>query len=152
MSSTKTTGHRSRLRSRFLENDDRAHTEESILELLLTYAIPRKDVQPLARQLLSKFGDIKSVFQAKAENLCDVEGIGKQAAVLIRVINLITKRFLDDEIQTQASDKVTSQLPLTFPEAFQFISKQPEKIKRLSEKTPELKKKMLQCHCLPTRY
>jgi DNA repair protein RadC len=141
MSSTKTTGHRSRLRSRFLENDDTAQTEESILELLLTYAIPRKDVQPLARQLLSKFGDIKSVFQAKVENLCDVEGIGKQAAVLIRVVNLITKRFLDDKIQTQTSGQVTSQLLLPFPEAFQSISKETEKTERVSEKAPELRKK-----------
>ena len=73
MSSTKATGHRTRLRSRFLECDNATLTNEALLELLLTYAIPRKDVQPIARQLLSKFGDIKSVIQADVENLCQIK-------------------------------------------------------------------------------
>ncbi len=138
MTSTKTTGHRSRLRSRFLEGDKTTLTDESLLELLLTYAIPRKDVQPIARKLLSKFGDIKSVIQANVENLCDVKGIGKQVAILIKVVDHFTKHILDDEIQIQTPNQVTSQLSLPFPEAFESILKEPERAKRIPQKVPEL--------------
>ena len=57
-----------------------------ILELILTYAIPRKDVKPIAKDLLKRFGDISSVFGAEVSDLTKVDGVGLESATLIKVI------------------------------------------------------------------
>ena len=51
MSETLEKGHRQRLRDRFVKGEGESRSEEALLELLLTYAIPQKDVQPLAKRL-----------------------------------------------------------------------------------------------------
>lgn len=77
-------GHRRRLRERFAKSGLAGFHDHEILELLLTYAIPRRDVKTIAKDLLSEFGNnIASVFDAPAEALQRVEGIGENAAVLI---------------------------------------------------------------------
>jgi hypothetical protein len=79
------TGHRQRLRQTFLATGG-ALTEIEHLELLLTYAIPRRDVAPLAARLLERFGTLSGVLQASVHDLHDVEGIGDQAATLIKLV------------------------------------------------------------------
>src|SRR5947209_6288297 len=79
-------GHRQRLKERFLAGEPQARTDEALLELLLTYAIPQKDVQPLARQLLATFGDLHDALAADLPALCAVEGIGEHAATLLRLV------------------------------------------------------------------
>lgn len=81
-------GHRIRLRERFLKSGLAGFHDHEILELLLTYAIPRKDVKPIAKDLLKKFGNnLASVFDAPAEALQrEVDGIGQSAAVLIGLV------------------------------------------------------------------
>jgi DNA repair protein RadC len=77
-------GHRRRLRERFVKSGLAGFHDHEILELLLTYAIPRKDVKPIAKDLLNEFGNnLASVFDAPAEALQRIEGVGGQAAVLI---------------------------------------------------------------------
>ncbi|MGC9967406.1 MAG: DNA repair protein RadC [Syntrophobacteraceae bacterium] len=77
-------GHRRRLRERFVKSGLAGFHDHEILELLLTYAISRRDVKPIAKALLNEFGNnIASVFDAPAEALTRVEGIGESAAVLI---------------------------------------------------------------------
>ncbi len=77
-------GHRRRLRERFTKSGLAGFHDHEILELLLTYAIPRRDVKTIAKDLLSEFGsNLASVFDAPAEDLQRVEGIGENAAVLI---------------------------------------------------------------------
>jgi DNA repair protein RadC len=81
-------GHRNRLRERFLKSGLAGFNDHEILELLLTYVISRKDVKPIAKDLLKKFGNnLASVFDAPPEALQrEVDGIGKHAAVLICLI------------------------------------------------------------------
>ncbi|MGA3115869.1 MAG: DNA repair protein RadC [Syntrophobacteraceae bacterium] len=81
-------GHRNRLRERFLKSGLAGFHDHEILELLLTYVIPRRDVKPIAKELLKEFGNnLASVFDAPPEALqCEVAGIGKNAAVLISLI------------------------------------------------------------------
>jgi len=81
-------GHRKRLRERFLKSGLTGFHDHEILELLLTYAIPQKDVKPVAKDLLNKFGNnLASVFDVPAEVLKrEVKGIGEYAAVLIALI------------------------------------------------------------------
>lgn len=79
------TGHRARLRQRFLAHPTTL-SEAEILELLLTYAIPRRDVAPLAQALLDRFGNIGNVLTARYDELVTVPGIGEQAAIMIQVV------------------------------------------------------------------
>jgi len=85
-------GHRQRLRQRFLASGAPGLPEAELLELLLTYAIPRQDVAPLAHRLLERFGSLPDVLAASHKELLDVHGIGEQAAVLIRVAAQLANR------------------------------------------------------------
>ncbi|MBO7643250.1 MAG: RadC family protein [Alphaproteobacteria bacterium] len=77
-------GHRDRLRDKFL-SDHLADYEK--LELLLSYAIPRRDVRPLARGLVKEFGGVYQVLTAPIENLMAFKGIGRNTAVFIKVVH-----------------------------------------------------------------
>lgn len=82
-------GHRQRLRSRFLSREESALTEEGLLELLLTFAIPQKDVRPLAGTLLECFGSLQAVLNADPDILRQVIGIGDTALILIELVSYI---------------------------------------------------------------
>ncbi|MBR6678157.1 MAG: DNA repair protein RadC [Oscillospiraceae bacterium] len=86
-------GHRQRKRSQFLESGLDAFQEHEVLELLLYYAIPRKDTNPIAHALLKKFGSLDAVFAAPVEELMRVEGVGENAAALIRLIQPLYRRI-----------------------------------------------------------
>jgi DNA repair protein RadC len=79
-------GHRERLRQRFLRAGIRGFTERESLELLLTYACPRKDTRLLSAALLEKFGGLSSTLRQSPANLQTVEGVGPQTAVLISLV------------------------------------------------------------------
>lgn len=91
-------GHRSRLKQRFLAADVDGLCDHELLELLLFYAIPQKDVKPLAKELLNTFGSLENVFAADAEALCAVNGIGENSATLIKLAAALFRR-----IRTQKS-------------------------------------------------
>ncbi len=77
-------GHRERLKLRFLDN----HLSDSeLLELLLTYAIPRRDVRPLARLLEREFGGVYHVFTAPIDELMRIKGVGRNVAILIKIVH-----------------------------------------------------------------
>jgi DNA repair protein RadC len=77
-------GHRARLRKKFLDGQ---LTEYEILELLLTYAIPRRDVQTLSRQLYKKYGSLHHLLAAPMESLMENEGIKENTATFFKVIH-----------------------------------------------------------------
>ncbi len=79
-------GHRERLRERFLSVGISGFAPHEALELLLTYAIPRQDVKPLAHLLIQHFGGLNGVLEARAEELTAVPGIGASSAVLISLV------------------------------------------------------------------
>lgn len=87
-------GHRERMRSRFLETELDGFDDINALELLLTYAITRKDTNPLAHALLDRFGSFKDVMEASVDDLMTVKGIGVNAAILIRLTGQLCKRYL----------------------------------------------------------
>ena len=78
-------GHRGRMRERFLD-DPGAVSEAELLELLLTYAVPRRDMAPQAGRLLARFGSLDNVLAATVEELTAVSGIGEHTAVLIKLV------------------------------------------------------------------
>jgi len=80
------TGHRQRLRERFLRSGNEGLQDYELLELVLFRAIPRRDVKPLAKQLIDTFGSFAEVISAPAERLREVEGLGEAAVVELKVV------------------------------------------------------------------
>lgn len=87
-------GHRQRLRIRFLEHGLDSFSDIEALEMLLFYALPRRDTNELAHALLSSFGSFRAVMEAQTEDLAQVEGIGENAACLIRLVSEFGRRYM----------------------------------------------------------
>ena len=87
-------GHRERLRNRYIQAGENGLPDYDMLELLLTYAIQRRDVKQLARHLLERFHDLSGIMEASLEDLCKIEGIGPNSAVLITLIRSLCTRYL----------------------------------------------------------
>lgn len=84
-------GHRDRLRDRFFANGLDTFNEIEALELLLFYAIQRKDTNPLAHALLDRFGSLDYVLSASEDELCEVPGITKRTAALLMMVPQIAR-------------------------------------------------------------
>ena len=87
-------GHRQRLRERFLREGLDGFTEIQALELLLFYAIPRKDTNPLAHELLRRFGTMARVMDAPIRKLTEVDGITENVAALLKLVREVERRYL----------------------------------------------------------
>ena len=79
--------HRSRLKSQVIEHGIEPLTDVQKLELLLFYAIPQKDTNPIAHELISAFGSLKNVFKADYSQLIKINGIKENTATLISLVN-----------------------------------------------------------------
>ena len=87
-------GHRQRLKNRFL-NEGLDHFEElQVLELLLFYAIPRQDTNPIAHALLERFGSLAQVMEAPVEELKKVPGMGDSAATFLSLVTAACRYYL----------------------------------------------------------
>lgn len=89
-------GHRERLKQRFLENGLDDFTDVQVLELLLFYAIPRQDTNPIAHELIRRFGSLSKVLEAGAEELKQVKGISDHAATLLCLITELSRFYQVD--------------------------------------------------------
>lgn len=86
-------GHRQRLFDRYAENGLDSFSDIEVLELALTYAIPRKDTNPIAHRLLDTFGSLSAVLEAPTLSLQKVEGVTKRAAILLHLLPQLWKRY-----------------------------------------------------------
>lgn len=87
-------GHRSRLRKAYQRNGIEGMADHRVLELLLTYALPRVDVNPLAHRLLDRFGSLEQVLSARPDQLRQVQGIGEATAVFLSLLGQVDRRIL----------------------------------------------------------
>ena len=94
-------GHRQRMTDRFLSEGLMGFEDHEVLELLLFYAIPRKNTNEIAHALLASFGSIANVFEADAENLQKVCGIGKSAAAFLKLVFEASRRYRMDFARTR---------------------------------------------------
>lgn len=92
MSENNKSGHRDRLRERFVSCEQGSQDDLALLELLLTYAIPLKDVQPLAKSLIAEFGSLDGVLAADIDSLVMIDGIKQYSAVLIKLVDALRKQ------------------------------------------------------------
>jgi DNA repair protein RadC len=93
-------GHRERLREQYLKASAEAMPDHHLLELILCYAIPRRDVKDISYALINRFGSFENVINAPIEELEEVEGIGKSAAILINMFRTVPAK-IDGEICTK---------------------------------------------------
>ena len=93
-------GHRERLRKMYLSGSMEDASEHNLLELFLTTIIPRKDVKPIAYDLINTFGSLEGVLCASPRELMFVDGIGEQSAIAISLI-----RVLMSKVNTLESNK-----------------------------------------------
>ncbi len=91
------TNHRERVRRRFLTDGFDSLEDHVKLELLLFYAIPRRDTNPIAHNLLQRFGSIANVFEAPLEELKKVDGVGDSAAMLLKLIPNLARTYMIDK-------------------------------------------------------
>lgn len=90
-------GHRKRLKKRFLEEDLDSFEDHQVLELLLFYAIPRKDTNELAHRLIHKYGSLSTVLESDPVELASTVGISENAAVLLSLIPSLSRYYLKDK-------------------------------------------------------
>ncbi|AVQ31531.1 MAG: RadC family protein [Fusobacterium varium] len=92
-------GHRKRLKEKYMKSGYDAFHEYEILEILLTYSIPRKDVKPIAKKLLEVFGSTGKIFGADIKELIKVEGIGESSAVFLKLMGDIAKNSYKENLK-----------------------------------------------------
>lgn len=92
-------GHRQRLRERFRVNGLDGFAPHEVLELILGFAIPRQDVNPLAHRLIEHFGTLHNVMEASVEELTRVDGIGEYSAVLLALFVQVGRKIADSHAQ-----------------------------------------------------
>ncbi len=90
-------GHRKRLKARFVREGLDSFENHNALELLLFYAIPQRDTNELAHQLIEAFGSFSAVFDASVESLMQVAGVGENTAILIKMIPAMYAKYVQDK-------------------------------------------------------
>ena len=91
-------GHRDRLRQRFVQAGPEALADYEMLELILFMAIPRRDVKPLAKQLLLRFGNVAGVMNATLAELQTVEGVSENTAIGLKSVQAAAHRLLKQDV------------------------------------------------------
>ena len=94
-------GHRERIKEKFLKNGIDGFAEYEILELLLTYSIPRKDTKPIAKELLNKFKNLDNVFKADFDKLSAIDGLGKNSIAFLKLIGDLPSIIYKDELKNK---------------------------------------------------
>ncbi|MGJ0424797.1 RadC family protein [Methylocystis sp.] len=92
-------GHRQRLRDRFMDAGEAALADYEMLELLLFRAIARRDVKPLAKALITRFGSFAETVAARPERLREVDGLSEAAIVEIKLVEASAKRLARGALQ-----------------------------------------------------
>ena len=92
-------GHRQRLKNRFRQEGLDKFDEIHVLELLLFYAVPQKDTNPLAHQLLDHFGSLSQVLEAPAEELEKVPGVGTNVSTLLNLTTALARYYMVNRME-----------------------------------------------------
>ena len=98
-------GHRARLRKRLLEGGAEALADHEVIEYLLMTAIPRRDVKPLARTLIGRFGSLAGVLNADARALANHPGMGETSAAALKIVALASRRLAREQVRECLDDE-----------------------------------------------
>lgn len=95
-------GHRDRLRARFAEAGGKGLADYEILELVLFRAIPQRDVKPLAKDLLARFGDIGRVCATRPDQLTEIKGVSEKVALELNLFQEVATRIAREQVTGRA--------------------------------------------------
>lgn len=99
-------GHRERVRQEFLQHGfDRNTPPHKILEILLFYCVQRADTNPIAHELIKKYGSVAAVLDAPVEELAAFKGLSERSAVLLKLIMPVAQRYIYDKQQQKPTFK-----------------------------------------------
>jgi DNA repair protein RadC len=91
-------GHRKRLRERFIKGGLAGFHDYEIVELLLSLGTPRRDCKPPAKEAIKRFKTLRGVLEASLEDLQEIEGIGAHNAFGIKLVQEVARKFLREKI------------------------------------------------------
>lgn len=94
-------GHRERLRDKFIEAGIVAFADYEMLELLLMQNIPRKDVKPIAKELIAHFGTFAKVLDADYSDLVNFKGLGKSSAFGLKLASGVNQAYSKNQVQAK---------------------------------------------------
>ncbi len=94
----KGSGHRRRLRDRFLSSGLEGFQDYEVIELLLALATPRRDCKESAKQAIERFGSLQGVLEASSHELTKIKGVGEANAIGVRLIKAVADRYLEKRI------------------------------------------------------
>ncbi|MBU2234988.1 MAG: DNA repair protein RadC [Proteobacteria bacterium] len=103
-------GHRERLRKKFMTAGMDALHDHEVLELILTYVVRQQDVKDRAKELLREFGTLKEIVDAEIEDLEKVPGIGKNSAILLKLVKEIAALYLKQRAKEKRQVSCTTEL------------------------------------------
>ncbi len=103
-------GHRERIREKFASAGLDAFLDHETLELLLTYAVARKDTKPIAWALLKKFGSLSAVLDADPDQLMTVPGVGPNTAQFLKLIRAVFKKYSFEEVKERITIRTPQQV------------------------------------------
>lgn len=95
-------GHRDRVKTRFEKEGLCGFEDHVALEMLLYYAIPQRDTNNIAHDLINEFGSLSGVFEASVESLESVKGVGRNAAILIKLIPEMYSKYQLDKAKNSS--------------------------------------------------
>ncbi len=96
-------GHRQRLRDRFRDTGERGMADYELLELVLFQSIPRRDVKPLAKTLIHRFGSFAEVLGAPVARLQEIDGISERVALDLKLMEAAARRMTHGAVRQRTS-------------------------------------------------
>ena len=138
-------GHRERLRGRFLKNGIQSFEEHTALELLLFYARPRCNTNEIAHRLIQRFGSFSAVLDAPIEELTQVEGVGENAAVLLKLVPELGAYYMESRNESGDVLNTTEKAGAYFLPKFFGKSSEEVYLAALDDK-----RKLIRCSCIST--
>ena len=90
-------GHRKRHKQRYLDTKGEGFSDHELMELLLFYAIPRRNTNEIAHDLSERFGTIDKIVDASTDELKSVDGIGNNSAILIKLIANFAQKYINEK-------------------------------------------------------
>ncbi len=114
-SEDKNAGHRERLRKRFEKSGFDGFNDYEVLEFILIYSIPRKDTKAISKDLFERFGSLKGILSGDIEELKQIDGLGRQTVIFIKVLNEFIKFYFEhqaekNEIQFTTLEQIAAYL------------------------------------------
>jgi len=127
-------GHRDRLRARFLEGGTSALADYELLELYLFRSIPRRDVKPLAKDLIARFGSFAETISAPVQLLVEVKGISEKSALDLKILQAGALRLAQETVLSRPVLSSWSALLDYCRSAMQFEGKEQFRVLFLDKK------------------